>query len=61
MDKEKFDELWELVKRVGNIDRVSDDGMMVLGSVFGEMKSEIEKLQKEKEGWGKVPNSWYYS
>jgi len=50
MDEKKLDELWELVKRVGEIERLDYGAMVTLGSVFGQMRSEIERLQgQEKE------------
>lgn len=44
MNKKRLDELWEQVVHIGTIDGFDDDRMMALGSVFGEMRSEIEKL-----------------
>lgn len=65
MDKEKLDELWKQVEHIGNVDHFSYDRMVALGSVFGQMRSEIELLN-EKVKWlemtnielQKHPNTW---
>lgn len=49
MDNEKLEELWDLVKTVGHVERLDYEAMVTLGSVFGQMKSEILKLQKENK------------
>ncbi|WP_079479703.1 hypothetical protein [Halobacillus salinus] len=45
----RVDELWDQVKHVGKIDHISEDGMMTLGSVFGEMHSAIKQQADQIE------------
>ena len=47
MNKENLDELWNNVKHIGDIERLDYEAMVTLGSIFGEMRSEIIRLQKE--------------
>jgi hypothetical protein len=49
MNKEKLDELWKLVERVGEVDHLGYDAMVALGSVFGQMRKAITDQQKEIE------------
>lgn len=49
MDKERLDQLWEQVEHIGKVVRLKYDAMLALGSVFGEMRSTIEKQQEEIE------------
>ena len=49
MDKEKLDELWRQVEYIGTIDHFDDSRMLALGSVFGEMRAEIENLFKQNK------------
>ena len=49
MEDKKLDELWSLISRVRDIDRISDDGMTALGSVFGQMRKAITEQQQEIE------------
>lgn len=51
MDKEKLNELWEQVKNIGKVEHLSDDAMLALGSVFGQMSSEIEFLNSKLVIW----------
>ena len=47
MSKERLNELWNKVKHIGTIDQFDDERMMALGSVFGEMRAEIEELEQQ--------------
>lgn len=70
MDKEKIDELWSLVERVGKAGNLNHEAMVTLGNVYGQMEGEILKqqnenrelngfikqLQREIEGLGSIVN-----
>lgn len=47
MDKEKLDELWKILSSTTNIDKLEYDEAVTIGSVFGQMRNEIERQQKE--------------
>ena len=49
MDEEKLDELWKASKNIitRKVERLEDDAMVALGSVFGQMRSEIEESQRK--------------
>lgn len=49
MDKEKLDELWKQVVHIGEVEHLGYDCMVALGSIFGQMRYEIEQLQSEKQ------------
>lgn len=49
MDKIKLNELWKQVEHLGKIEHLNDETMLALGSVFGQMSSEIESLERTKQ------------
>lgn len=49
MSEEELDKLWRKVERVGMVEHLDYNTMIVLGSVFGEMRSEIVNLQEEND------------
>lgn len=56
MSKERFRELWAKVEHIGKIEHLSDDALLALGGIFGELKSKIneqaervQELEKELE------------
>lgn len=54
MSEERFRELWAKVEHIGKIEHLSDDALLALGGIFGELKSKIneqaERVQElEKE------------
>lgn len=44
-----MEKYWEQVEKVGRINHLDDDAMLVLGSVFGKMHAEIRRLAKSEE------------
>jgi len=50
LSEERFRELWAQVEHIGKIEHLSDDAMLALGSVFGELKSKInEQAERVQE------------
>ena len=45
MNKETLDELWKILSSATNINKLHYDDAVVIGSVFGQMRKEIEYLQ----------------
>jgi hypothetical protein len=45
MNTERLDELWKQVEHIGEVEHLDYDAMLALGSVFGEMRAEIQRLQ----------------
>lgn len=45
MTEERLEELWAILTKVIDYNRLNYDAAIAIGSVFGEMKSEIKKLQ----------------
>jgi len=54
MDKETLDELWKILSSATNIDKLRYDEAVVIGSVFGQMRKEIEYLQFIIKGGNKT-------
>jgi len=49
MSEEELDKLWREVERIGVVNYLHYNTMIVLGSVFGEMRSEIVNLQEKND------------
>lgn len=49
MNKQKLDELWKTLSLATNIDNLDYDEAITIGSVFGQMRTVIEKQQEENE------------
>lgn len=49
MTEKELSELWQKVQRVGEINKLDDDAMTALGSVFGELKAEVRRLSSLEE------------
>jgi len=45
MNKETLDKLWEILSSATNINKLYYNEAVVIGSVFGQMRKEIEYLQ----------------
>jgi len=54
MSKERLNELWNKVKHIGTIDQFDNERMIALGSVFGEMRAEIEGLEQQNKFYRKA-------
>jgi SMC interacting uncharacterized protein involved in chromosome segregation len=54
MDKEKLDELWKVLSSATNIGKLHYDEAVTIGGVFGQMRSEIERLKEEIEALREV-------
>lgn len=61
MSKERLNELWNKVKHIGTIDQFDDERMMALGSVFGEMRAEIEELEQQNSRYRELLESIRYT
>lgn len=42
-----LDKSWAQIEHIGKVENISDDGMMALGSVYGELIAEIKRLKGE--------------
>lgn len=49
MSEERFRELWAKVEHIGKIEHLSDDALLALGGIFGELKSKINKQAERVE------------
>ncbi|MFQ3543470.1 hypothetical protein Q7A53_05240 [Halobacillus rhizosphaerae] len=49
MNKEELDKLWKQVSHVGEVLNLEYDSMLELGSIFGQMRTEIIRLQGESK------------
>ena len=49
MSEEELDKLWIKIERVGMVEHLDYNTMIVLDSVFEKMKSEIINLQEEND------------
>lgn len=49
MNKKELDKLWKTLSLATNIDNLDYDEAITIGSVFGQMRTVIEKQQEENE------------
>lgn len=58
MNKETLDELWKILSSATNINKLHYDEAVVIGSVFGQMRKDIEDKRIPKKENHKTLIHW---
>ncbi|WP_107842200.1 hypothetical protein [Metasolibacillus meyeri] len=58
MENHELENYWKQVEKVGRKECLSDEAMLVLGNVFGQMSAEIENLTKRVEELERFEAAW---
>lgn len=61
MGKERLDHLWKVLSSATNIKNLEYDEAVTIGSVFGEMRAEIERQQQEIKRLEEKNNVQFYA
>lgn len=54
----RMENYWKQIEKVGREECLSDESMLALGSVFGQMSAEIENLTKRVEELERFETAW---
>lgn len=49
MSKEEFEKMWNQVEHIGSLMNLDYGEMCTIGGIFGQMKSELERLHDVEE------------